>query len=104
MSALVTRDKKDRPKPHHQWGSGSVKHSARGQRCLIITRLAFKQFPALYHEILFPLASRASIPVWPANLEKILLAVFVISKPFVETGQSQWALLGHDLLYRRMVS
>jgi hypothetical protein len=96
MSPLITRNKKNSPKPHKQWSSGSVKYSASGQRCLVITSSAFKKLSTLYHEILISLAPRTAISVGPAYLEKIFLAVRIISKLFMKIEKRQWAFLRHD--------
>ncbi|OHC12757.1 MAG: hypothetical protein A3K50_10975 [Planctomycetes bacterium RIFOXYD12_FULL_42_12] len=96
MPSLITRNKKNSPKPHKQWGSGSVKNRASGQRCLVITSLAFKKLSTLYHEILISLAPRTAISIRPSYLEKIFLAVLFISKLFMKIEKRQWALLCHD--------
>jgi hypothetical protein len=96
MPSLITRNKKNSPKPHKQWSSGSVKNRASGQRCLVITSLAFKKLSTLYHEILISLAPRTAISIGPSYLEKIFLAVLFISKLFMKIEKRQWALLCHD--------
>jgi hypothetical protein len=96
MSPLITRNKKNSPKPNKQWSSGSVKDRASGQRCLVITSLAFKKISTLYHEILISLAPRTAISFGPADLEKIFLAVLFISKLFMKIEKRQWAFLCHD--------
>jgi len=73
-----------------------VKYSASGQRCLVITSLAFKKISTLYHEILISMAPRTAISFWPPYLEKIFLAVLFISKLFMKIEKRQWAFLGHD--------
>jgi hypothetical protein len=49
-----------------------VKYSASGQRCLVITSLAFKKISTLYYEILISLAPRTAISFGPAYLESVL--------------------------------